>query len=302
MKPQTRQLLLAGGFLLPNLLGFACFTFMPVVASLVISFCHWNLLNGIDDLWFAGLENFKAVFADSLFWKYFANTLVLITAVPLAMATSLLLAVLLNRPSVRVIFFRTLFFLPTICAGVALYLLWKWIYDPSFGPLNGLIRGIGDMLGQNWEGPRWLASTDAAKPALILMNIWIAMGGYNLVLYLAGLQSISPELYEAAQIEGAGKWRQFWSITFPLLSPTTFFIFVTNLIGGLQGGFDQAYVMTQGGPAGSTKTIAYYIFENAFELQQMGKAAAIAWILFLIVAGITMANWRLGSRRVEYGD
>ena len=150
-------------------------------------------------------------------------------------------------------------------------------------------------------GPGWLQDVLWAKPALIIMGIWGSMGGTNMILYLAALQNIPPELYEAAEIDGAGAWSRFWRITWPMVSPTTFFLTIMGIIGGFQGGFNQAHVMTGGGPAGSTTTISYYIYQNAYVWFRMGYAASLAWVLFLIVFALTMANWRFGQKRVHYG-
>jgi multiple sugar transport system permease protein len=150
-------------------------------------------------------------------------------------------------------------------------------------------------------GPGWLEDVFWAKPALILMGIWGSMGGTDMILYLAALQGIPPELYEAAEIDGANAWDRFWKITWPMVSPTTFFIMIMGVIGGFQGGFNQAHVMTGGGPAGSTTTISYYIYQNAYVWFRMGYAASVAWMLFLVVFVLTMLNWRFGQKRVHYG-
>ena len=310
MNPWRRRGVLAAYlFILPNLVGFLLFTSLPVLASLLLSFYEWDLL-----CWpprWVGLGNFAELLGDASFWTYVWNTLVLMAGIPVSMLLSLFLAVLLNQKLHGMLVYRTVFFLPSITAGVGTYLLWMSIYNPEFGLLNWALRqgweGLGWVVGWfggRWPafvGPGWLQDVFWAKPALIIMGIWGSMGGTNMILYLAALQNIPPELYEAAEIDGAGAWSRFWRITWPMVSPTTFFLTVMGIIGGFQGGFNQAHVMTGGGPAGSTTTISYYIYQNAYVWFRMGYAASVAWMLFLIVFALTMVNWRFGQKRVHYG-
>lgn len=196
--------------------------------------------------------------------------------------------------------FRTLFYIPTFTAGIAVMLLWKQIFNPNFGPLNEGLYVIFNALGMDAEAPRWLNDPAWAKPAIMLMGFWTVVGGQNMLLYLAGLSNIPNDLYEAASIDGANRWQGFWNVTWPQLAPTTFFIVIMSTILGLQGGFEQARVLTQGGPAGSTKTLAYYVYEKAFEELELGYASGIAWVLFLMVFILTALNWRFGNRYVNY--
>ena len=174
-------------------------------------------------------------------------------------------------------------------------MLWSWLYAPDVGLINQLIYKLTGL-----KGPPWLVHTAWAKPALILMGLWTGMGGRSMLLYLAGLQTIDPGLYEAAEIDGAGAWGKFRHVTWPMLGPTTFFIFIMGVIDGFQMGFQQAYVMTGGGPAGSTTTLSYYIFTEAFVELNMGYASAVAWFLFLLVLVVTLANWKFGGKLVHY--
>jgi multiple sugar transport system permease protein len=286
-----RIALAAGLFLLPNLLGFLIFTSLPVLASLALSFFKWDLFTTPR---FVGLHNFAVLMKDRDFWYYAFNTLFLMLAIPVNMLGSLLLAMVMNRKLRGIVVFRTIYFMPSIVAGVGTYLLWRWLYNPDYGLINAVLRVVGI------EGPQWLQSIAWAKPALMFMGFWTSVGGYNMILYLAALQGVSPELYEAADIDGANRWQKFWSITWPLVSPTTFFIFIMSIIGGLQGGFEQAIVMTGGGPAGATTTISYYIYNHAFAWNHMGYAAAIAWVLFAAVFVVTLLNWRFGGKVVHY--
>ncbi len=291
------------GFLLPNITGFMAFTFIPVLAAVLLSLARWDIFHPPE---FVGLKNYWNLLGwhhasdgsfqwnDPRFWKYLGNTLFLMMSIPVSMGTSLFLAIVLNQKLRLRTFFRTVFYLPHICAGIGLLLLWKYIYNPEFGLINTLLGYVGI------HGPGWLTDYHWAKPALMLMSVWGAMGGTSMILYLAGLQGIPPELYEAAEIDGAGSFGKFWHITFPALSPTTFFIFITSIIAGFQGGFNAVYVMTRGGPDGATTTLSYYIYNHAFEWFNMGYAATIAMVLFFIVLLVTLLNWRYGNRRVEY--
>jgi multiple sugar transport system permease protein len=278
-------------FILPNFAGFLVFTLLPVCAAFVLAFYKWDILTKPE---FIGFANFSKLFADKEFWNSFYNTCVLMLGIPLSMAASLFLACMVNRSLRGIIVYRTLYFFPSICSGIGLLLLWRWIYNPDFGLLNTLLSYIGI------SGPDWLGSVFWAKPALIFMGIWTGMGGTNMILFLAALQGVNPELYEAADMDGAGSWKKFWHITLPMISPTTFFIFTMSIIGGFQGNFNTVYVMTGGGPAGSTTTLSFHIYRNAYELFNMGYASSMALVLFGIVFVATLINWRYGGKKVTY--
>ncbi|MBI3307132.1 MAG: sugar ABC transporter permease [Candidatus Omnitrophica bacterium] len=297
LKSSTKEAVAAYGFLLPNLAGFFLFTSIPILVSLGLSFVSWDLFSPPV---FVGFSNFTKLLADPLFWKYCGNTVYLMLAIPLSMAGSLILALALNQKLKGIVFFRTVYFLPTICSGVAIYMLWILIYNPEFGVLNAMITKFGQILGLQILGPNWLHDETWAKPALIIMNVWGTVGGYNMILYLAALQGVPRDLYDAAEVDGANAWQKFWAVTWPQISPTTFFIAIMSLIGGFQAGFDPAYVMTGGGPNGSTTTIIYYLYKHAFEWHNMGYAAAIAWVLFLIVFAITVFQWRFFGKTIHY--
>ncbi|MCK5160220.1 MAG: sugar ABC transporter permease, partial [Candidatus Aureabacteria bacterium] len=257
-------------------------SFLPALIIAVTVLPVWSFSN---DIWQAN---------DAYFWQYLGNTLFLMLGIPISMFASLGLAVLMNKKLRGIVFFRTIYFLPSICTGVALYVLWRWIYNTDLGLLNTLLGYIGIPKVE------WLTDTALAKPSLMLMGIWTGVGGYNMILYLAGLQGIPLDIYEAADIDGASGWQKFWAVTWPMLSPTTFFIFIMSVIGGFQGGFDAAYIMTGGGPAGSTTTLSYYIFNNAYRWSKMGFAASIAWVLFALVFVVTLFNWKFGGKVVHY--
>ena len=315
---RLRELGPAVAFLAPNFLGFAVFTAGPVLFSLVVAFSNWSLIRSVPFAWI-GLDNFVELAADTNFWLYLINTLYLLIGMPFAIGGSLLLAVLLTRDIRGSVAYRTLFYLPTFTAGVAILLLWKTLYNPDYGPINFLLNTAFDGIGvDSLRAPDWLTSMRnllgleveevgveaelfglGARDALVIMGVWIAVGGTNMLLYIAAIAGVPEDLYEAARIDGAGAWAQFWHVTWPQVMPTTFFIVIMSFIGGLQGGFEQARVMTQGGPAGTTTTLSYYIYTKAFEEFQIGYASAIAWALFALIFAITMVNWRFGGRSLD---
>lgn len=297
-------------FLLPNFIGFLAFTFLPILVSLVLSFFKCDLLQTKDILsWeFVGLKNFTALLGfyrdagvlkanDPEFWKFLWNTIFLMLKIPVTILFSLVLAIILNKPLKGRIIFRSIFFLPTICTGTALFMLWRWIFNADFGLLNLFLNKI---TAGGFHNVKWLADPYLAKISFILMNVWTEMGGINMLIYLAALQSIPQEYHEAGALDGAGPWQRFWHITWPLLGPTTFFILIINLINGFQEGFQQAHIMTQGGPAGSTTMLSYYIYNQAYVWNHMGYAAAISWVLFSVVLLITAASWKYGNKTVYY--
>jgi multiple sugar transport system permease protein len=318
MRHQRTDLQPALFFLGPNLLGFLLFTAGPVLFSLGAAFTNWNLDRSAPFA-FTGFENFSRLLGDREFWLYSVNTAYLMLGIPISIAGSLGLALLLSQSLRGITAYRTLFYLPTFTSGVALMLLWKTLYNPDFGPINQFLEWVIDATHLNalfpsLRPPHWLSSTHnvfglaidrvgrdpaqfglGARDALVNMGIWTAVGGTNMLLYLAALTNIPRDLYEAADIDGAGRWTRFWHVTWPQLAPTTFFIVIISFIGGLQGGFEQARVMTQGKPANTTVSVTYYIYIQAFEQFQMGYASAISWALFSVIFVITLINWRLGK-------
>jgi len=199
-----------------------------------------------------------------------------------------------------VVAYRTIYYLPTFTAGVALMILWKALYNPETGPINAALTSVLSAFGWDVAAPKWLTDVHWAKPALIIMGVWTGIGGTNMLLYLAGLSNVPRDLLDAAEVDGAGMWARFRHVSWPQLAPTTFFISIMAIIGGLQGGFDQARVMTGGGPAGATTTLSYYIYNMAFQDLDLGYAAAISWVLFAIIFTATALNWRFG-KELEVG-
>jgi multiple sugar transport system permease protein len=286
-----REAFQAYAFLIPSLLGLALFWIGPVGASLLISFTDWGSAQHVSWLGFANYHN---LFTSSLFWKVFTNTLYYTAvSVPVGMALSLALALLANQPLPGVRLFRAIFFLPTIISMTAVALMWSFLFNPDLGFINYVIRRIFHV-----PGPDWVNSVQWAMPSLIFVGVW-KWAGYNMVIFLAGLQGIDGSLYEAAEIDGAKTWKKFVAITWPGLSPTTLFVLIISLIGSFQI-FDQTYIMTEGGPAYATLTMSYHIYLNAFQYFHMGLAAALAYILFVVVFVITVLQFRLQHRWVFY--
>ncbi len=282
----------AWGFLLPNLIGFLVFTVFAVLFSLWISVHRWDLFSSPK---FVGLQNFVQLLRyDNDFRRVLMNTLYFVVGiVPLGTAASLVLALICNRALKGMTVFRTIMYLPSVSSTIAVGIVWIWLLDPQFGVLNYMLRSLG------WANPpNWLGSVTWAKPSLILMHIW-QYAGYYMVIFLAGLQAIPTQLYEAAQLDGASKWQQFWRITLPMLSPTMFFVIVMKMIGVFNI-FEQPFIMTNGGPSGSTETIVYYIYSNAFEWFNMGYASAVAWVLFIIVFVLTLIQFKYQGKWVHY--
>lgn len=276
-------------FVSPWLLGFVLLMLIPMIASVAISLTQWNLLKPPV---FVGLQNFKNIFADPLFYKSLKVTLgYSVMAVPLNIVVSVFVAMLLNNNIRGMNLFRTVFYLPAVISGVVVALVWLWMFQPEFGILNNLLAKIGI------QGPKWVYEEHWALPSMVIMSLWNV--GSNIVLYLAALQGVPTEQYEAAAIDGAGWWRKFLSITIPGISPTLLFTVLTGIISALQI-FTPAYVMTQGGPNQATSFYAYYIYNNAFVYRKMGEASAQAWILFVMIGVITVLVLKTSAGRVYY--
>lgn len=275
--------------LLPSLLGVGIFTAIPVLASFGLSFAHWNMLS--PPKW-VGLQNYLELFREPLFWQVMFNTfyyavVVVLLEIPLALG----LAVAMNRPGWWVKVFRTIYFLPVVTSMVAIALVWNWMYDPQYGLLNGLLKAVG------LQPVEWLFSKIWAMPALIVMGVWKNLG-YSMVIFLAGLQTIPGELYEAAELDGANRWQQFLNVTLPQMGPTLFFVSVMSTITAFQV-FDPVYIMTQGAPENSTNVAVYWLYQNAFEFFKVGKASAIAYVLFFVILTLTLIQWSLRKRWID---
>ncbi|MFN8488939.1 MAG: sugar ABC transporter permease [Caldilineaceae bacterium] len=295
-KNRRRELMAAFWFLLPNVIGFVLFMVGPLLTSLGISFLEWNLLT--PPKWL-GVANFVKLVSDEDFWHSLRATLYYILgSVPLGIITALALALALNQKLYGIRFYRTIYFIPVVSSMIAVALMWRWMYNPTSGILNYMLDQLFKWLHLPLTPPDWLQSRTWAMPAIIFMSVWKSLG-YNMVLFLAGLQGIPTHLYEAAEIDGATSWHKFRNITLPLLTPTTFFIVIISIIGSFQI-FEQAYIMTQGGPARATVTTVYFIYENGFQWHKMGYASAVAWVLFALILVVTLVQWRYQDRWVFY--
>jgi multiple sugar transport system permease protein len=277
-------------FISPWLIGFLLFTAGPMLTSLWLSLTKYDL----HSMEFVGAENYRRLlFVDPLFWKALTNTMVYaIFAVPLGILGSLGVALLLNQRVRGVRLFRTLFYLPTMVPAVASAIMWQWMFNTDNGVLN---MGLGFF---GIPPIQWLQDERFTLPAFVLMSLW-GIGGARMVIFLAGLQGISDTYYEAARIDGASAWQRFRCVTLPLLSPVMFFNLILGVIGAFQV-FTSAYVMTGGGPNNASLFYALYLFRNAFEYFKLGKASALAWILFVILLVLSVIQFRLSKRWVHY--
>ncbi len=274
----------------PVIIAFLIFNLYPMVLGLYLSFTKWDILSPPT---FIGLGNWADLLKDDLLWRAIAQTLYYaVASVTGATALSIALAVALNQRLKTIGFYRTFFFLPAVTSLVAIAMVWRWIYNTEFGVLNAFLGSLGI------NPVNWLGDPVLAMPAVILMSIWRS-AGFNTVLFLAGLQGVPQEYYEAAEIDGASRWDRFVHITLPLISPTTFFVVVNGLIGSWQV-FDQVYILTRGGPLLSTVTVVYLIYSNGFEWYKTGYASAMAYGLFLIIIALTAIQFRLQKRWVFY--
>lgn len=274
----------------PMMIGFTIFFLIALVASLVLSLTDWNAI--APPRW-VGLDNYARLPQDEVFINALRNTALLtIPNVALRLLLSMLIAIALNSRIRFRAFYRTLFFMPVLTMPVATATIWKWLFDPGFGPVNAQLGRFG--LPQ----PEWLNHPETAVIAVVIVLLWSGVG-YDMVIFLAGLQSIPREYYEAAQIDGASGFRQFRDITLPLLTPTTFFLTVVAIIGSLQV-FDLVYVMTRVGNIIRFPTIVYYIYEEGFQNFRMGYAVTIAWVLLVIILAFTLLQFRLQRRWVHY--
>ncbi|WP_415786524.1 carbohydrate ABC transporter permease [Deinococcus saxicola] len=280
-------------FIMPWLIGFLVFVAGPMLFSLYASFTNYDVTSTMR---WVGFDNYVRLFTDDkLFWTSLYNTgFYVLFAVPLGIITGLLIAVLLNQKVPGQKIFRTIFFLPKVLTGVAVLLLWLWVFNPDFGPINVFLRAIGVE-----NPPLWFSDPTWAKPALVIMSVWGAAGGY--IIYLASLQGIPRHLYEAAMLDGASPARQFLSITVPMMSPTIFFKLITGISGAFQF-WEAALIVSEGGrggPSYSTLFYGLYMWQKAFNDYQMGYASAMAWVLLIIILLITALQF-YGSRRWVY--
>ena len=284
LKQEQSNLLTALIFIAPAVIGTFVFIIIPVIFSFSLSFCDWDLLNEIN---FVGLNNYKDILSDSLFIKILINTFVYAISVSiLGVIVPLILACILNNKIRGSEFYKTAYFIPFITPMIVIALVWQWIFDPNIGCLNQLLH-----LHINW-----LYDKAYAMPALIAVSVW-KLTGYNMIIFLSGLASINQDLLEASKIDGANAFDTFRYITIPLLSSTIFFVIVITSISSFQV-FDLIYMMTQGGPDNSTMVLVYSIYKYAFQYFDVGKASAIAYILFAIIFVLVLFQWKLRKKMV----
>lgn len=270
-------------FLSPTLIITSIFIFFPIVFSFYLSFHEWNMFSSTRD--FVGLQNYATLMGTPEFWQVFGTTAVYTFAtVPLNMVVALAVAIFLERKLAGKKILRAAFFTPVIISWVAAAVIWRWVFHPNFGLLNHVLGIVG--ISQ----VNWVNDPTAALASMMIVGVWKTFG-INMVLFSAGLAGIPEHYYEAAKIDGAGPWSQFWRITVPLLSPTTLFILVLSIIGSFQV-FDLVYVLTHAGPLGTTKVLVYYLYEQAFQFFNMGYASAVAYVLFAVLFIVTLVQFR----------
>lgn len=283
---ETRTAVLA---LLPSFLILVVFKFYPLLHSLIMSFHDWPLIGGTRT--FIGLENYRRLFTSSEFLLSLKNTAVYtVGAVTVGPILSLFVAILLNRGLRLTELYRTAYFMPVVTSMVAVSVIWMWIYDPYYGLLNALLGKLG------LTGPAWLADPRWALPAMIILAIWRNLG-HNMVIFLAGLQEIPVEFYEAADIDGANGWQKFCWVTVPMMRTVIGFVLIMGTIRSFQV-FGQVYVMTGGGPMNATLVTVYYLYRQAFEFFRLGYASAAAWFLFIIILILTVLQNKIVGREV----
>lgn len=274
-------------FILPAILGTFIFIIIPMICSFGLSFTKWDLLNSVK---FVGLQNYVQLFQSDLFYKILSNTVVFALATSISgVIIPLILASILNSKIRGSEFYKTAYFLPFITPMVVVGIVWAWIFDPNIGLLNQVLQ----------IHINWLYDSKYAMPALIIVSVWKLIG-YNMIIFLSSMSGISQSMFEAAKIDGANAFQTFKNVTIPLLSPTIFFVVIITAISSFQV-FDLIYLMTQGGPFDSTNVLVYAIYKNAFEFFNVGKASAIAYVLFLIILVLTLIQWHF-RRKLVYNE
>jgi multiple sugar transport system permease protein len=290
MSIEQRQALAAYLFISPAMLIFFVFTLLPVAYALFLSFTNYDVFTRMD---WIGARNYEDVFQDELFWRALWNTATYtVWTIPLSMAIGLGLALLLNQRLRGLSVYRTVYYVPVVTSMVAVAMIWIQLFDPLYGVISNAAEAVG------MKGIDWLGDPNLAMPSIIAVSVWKVIG-WTMLIYLAGLQGVPLYLLEAAAIDGATRWQSLWKVTLPLLAPTTFFIFVTSLIGAFQV-FDQVYVMTGGGPANATTTLVHQIYNAAFKALDMGYAAAMSFVLFGIILVVSLFSMRAIRSEVAY--
>ena len=278
-------------FIAPNMLGVLIFFIIPAIFSFCLMFTDYKFMSGKTT--FIGTDNFERLFKDELFYTALKNTAIFLLSVPISIILAFIVAVLLNKYVYLKNMLRALYFMPYITSGVAIAFVWMLLFQPKTGPINNFLRAIGID-----NPPGWLSSTDTSMFAIDMIWIWFMLG-YNMIIYLAALQEVSPELLEAAKIDGARWGQTIRKIVWPLVSPTTFLLLISGLIMTIKT-FGIIQAITQGGPGSSTTILSLFVYKNAFRYYEMGYASAISWTLFLLILIITLIQWAGQKRWVHY--
>lgn len=287
---RRRDTVAAWSFLAPSAVHLVLFTAGPLLFTLWVSLHDWDLLRASKP--FVGLANYREMVTDPLFWNALRNTVIYALYVPVTMALALGTALLLNRPTRTYRILRAMVFIPTVVSFAAIAIVWQWIFNGDYGVLNLALRSAG------LDGVDWLGNPRTALVAVMIVSAWIQIG-YQMVVYLAGLQGIPVSLYESAMLDGASAWQRFRRITIPMLRPTSVFLFITGVIWSFQV-FTLVYVMTEGGPVHATDVLVYRIYQSAWEFRRMGYASAMSWFLFALLLALTITQWRMLNQRVEH--
>ncbi|MEH7250842.1 sugar ABC transporter permease [Neobacillus niacini] len=280
-------------FVSPMLIGVTVLVLLPIFATFALSFADWSFITPLSQLKWVGFDNFTRLFEDEIFLKSLRNNAIFVLTVPICMIISLLLAITIDRNVYLKGFFKVAFFMPYISSVVAIAVVWQVLFHPSAGPINQVLMSLGIE-----NPPLWIADPNFALISIMIIQIWISIG-FNMIIYLAGLQSIPRDLYEAADIDGANAWVKFKHITLPMISPTSFFLFITGIISTFKV-FDLVAVLTKGGPLNSTSMIVWNLYDTAFVNLKIGYASAMAVVLFLVVFGITVFQWLGQKKWVNY--
>lgn len=293
MNRKLKENLIGILFILPGFLGFILFVLIPVIMSFGLSFTEWNFLKGISSIKFIGIKNFIELFKDEWFIvSYKNNILFTLISIPVLTSLGLIMAVIINKYIKFGKFIRMLIFIPYIASIVAVAAVWQMLLHPTFGPVNNFLKSLGLV-----NVPGWLTSFKWSLPSIMFIYIWQQLG-YFIVVFIAGLKNIPEEIYEAAKIDGASEISQFFKITIPMVSPTTFFLVTMGIIGSFKV-FDHIKILTNGGPGNSSTVMAFYIYKTAFENFNIGYANTLAWALFLLVFIVTVIQWKLQKKYVD---
>lgn len=290
---QRKETIAGWFFVSPMLIGTTVLTLIPIVATFLLSFTDWKFIAGFDAIKWTGLENFTGLIDDEKFRRSLVNNFLFLLTVPVYLTISLILAVLINNKVYFSNFFKVIFFMPYISSVVAVAVVWQVLFHPSVGPVNEFLRMIGLQ-----NPPQWIADPDFALISIMMISVWISIG-FNMIVYIAGLQAIPRDMYEAAEIDGASGWKKFMRITLPLISPTTFFLMITGFIYSFKV-FDLIAVLTKGGPIQSTTMLVWYMYEKAFTDLDIGYASSIAFVLFICLLIITLLQWIGQNKWVNY--